>query len=492
MAKKKSTKKRSTKKKSTVKQTKTQIVKKDMKTVFDGKPKKQFGKTFYLVFALVFYAGAFFYINSVVYDNQDILQSALFAFAALFVVFILLNFNVHIIIYNFFRLPLKYLLDQAKAEVNKEIEVDSNKKGVETRFSKYRAVLTLLLYSVILLLLVGSQVYNGLLEDVKVLVIITSALSTAFFFIIIVCSWQYLFNIIPSVLENTIDAKNGFILTMSAMVMVVYIIFIIFEISFFAETMIFILIIGFIALLGVNLNMIVGEFNIFKNLRNRNKQSKTVTRLVFMIFFSFHLYVILYASVVAYSIYVWNPTSYNFTNFEYEEVLVTDVTYFGSAITDLYDGQGDLIENVYDAKGNLITQFKKSDGTYKTEFYDEDGNPIVDFYQTPDALNAIAEVEKNGVYYYPVYQTWASNFFTYANGELVGLETKALPHTYGDMLYYAVITISSIGYGDISPNSNVAIAQFWGGFLSIYGITFYALSIGYVSNIAGLSLDSKE
>ncbi len=60
------------------------------------------------------------------------------------------------------------------------------------------------------------------------------------------------------------------------------------------------------------------------------------------------------------------------------------------------------------------------------------------------------------------------------------------------MLYYAVITISSIGYGDISPNSNYALPQFWGAFLSIYGITFYALSIGYVSNIASLGITEKK
>ena len=90
----------------------------------------------------------------------------------------------------------------------------------------------------------------------------------------IVCSWQYLFNIIPNILEKSIDAKNGFILTLSAAVMIIFVLFQIFEISYLSELMIFILIIGFIALLGVNLNMIVGEINIFQNLRKRH--SKTV------------------------------------------------------------------------------------------------------------------------------------------------------------------------------------------------------------------------
>ena len=173
-------------------------------------------------------------------------------------------------------------------------------------------------YALIIIILVGSQIYNGIVDQDKILVIITQSSLTLLVFLIIVCSWQYLFNILPGVLDKSIDAKNGFILTLSASVMIIYVIFNIFNIVYLAEMMIFILIIGFIALLGVNLNMIIGEINIFQNLKQRH--SKTVTRVVFMIFFSFHLYVILYASVVAYSIYKWEPDTYNFSYEIFERI----------------------------------------------------------------------------------------------------------------------------------------------------------------------------
>ena len=471
------------------------VTKAAVEEVFEGKSqgeRQKLGKTFYLIFSIVFFTGAFFYINNVLYDDQEPIQSAMFAFAALFVFFVLLNFNLHRMFFNFFALPLKYLFKEASLEIKKDIIVDPDKKGVSAKFNKYKAIFTLVLYALILLLLVGSQVWNGIIDGDKVLVIITSSLSTALVFIVIVCSWQYLFNIIPGVLENSIDAKNGYILSLSAVVMIVYVVFIIFEISYAAEMMIFILIVGFIALLGVNLNMIVGEFNIFNNLRNRQAKSKTVTRAVFLIFFSFHLYIIMYASVVAYSIYNQNPDSYNFTNFEYKQVLVDDVNRFGTPVTDVYDSNGIVVTTVYDEFGNEIRDYKDSNGLYIEVYYDSNGDEINHFYMSPTDINPINEVEKDGVYYYEPGSTFGSNTFVFYEGTLMGIDNEELPHTYGDMLYYAVITISSIGYGDITPNSNYALPQFWGGFLSIYGITFYALSIGYVSNIAGMGVIDKR
>lgn len=479
----------------TKKQIKAEVVTKEaIEKVFEGKEtveKKKLGKTFYLIFSVVFFAIAFFYINNVVYDNGDYIQSALFAFASLFVIFVLLNFGVHRILINFFRLPFKFLFEEAKAEIHKDIIVDPNEKGMKGRFSKYKAIFTIIIYSLILILLIGSQIWNGVLDGDKVLIIITQSLSTGLVFLVIVCSWQYLFNIIPDILENSIDAKNGYILTLSAIVMIIYVVFIIFDISYLAEMMIFILIIGFIALLGVNLNMIVGEFNIFKNLKNRSSQNKSVTRAVFLIFFSFHLYIILYASVVAYSIYNWNPDTYNFTNFQYEDVVIENVDYLGNEVMEVYDSNGALITTVYDESGNEVTEFIDEDGKYILVYYNSIGDPLR-YYYSPTDINEISEVEKDGEFYYLGANQFHELHFTYLGGTLVGIKSEAIPHTYGDMLYYAVITISSIGYGDISPNSNYALPQFWGGFLSIYGITFYALSIGYVSNIAGIGVSEKR
>jgi len=64
---------------------------------------------------------------------------------------------------------------------------------------------------------------------------------------------------------------------------------------------------------------------------------------------------------------------------------------------------------------------------------------------------------------------------------------------YISSIYFIITSFTSIGYGDIHPNTNYLLPQFWGGFLSVYGITFYALSIGYVSNIAFMGVtDTKE
>ncbi|KFZ26874.1 MAG: Ion channel [Candidatus Izimaplasma bacterium HR2] len=458
----------------------TEVLEKVMKDslVQKDKPiKRKKGKVFYLVFSIIFYAGAFFYINNILYDNKNLLESALFAFAALFVVFVLLQFNVHMIFVNFFRLPFKYLWDQTKMEIKKEVELDEKAHSSKFPFRRYKALFTLTIYTIIILLLVGSQIYNGIIDGDKVLLIITQSSLTLLVFLIIVCSWQYLFNILPEVLDKSIDAKNGFILTLSAAVMIIYLIFNIFDIIYLAEMMIFILIIGFIALLGVNLNMIVGEINIFQNLKQRH--SKTVTRVVFMIFFSFHLYVILYASVVAYSIYRWEPETYNFSYevYEYEQV------------PELYDGTNNVIQEVYYPTGTILTTVYDIDGRVITEYLNEDGYPISPVYD----ITGARIMEYYDVFNHPYNPDWSPVYdeagmpvdtFYFNGTTLVGVSAMSKGHDYGDFLYYTVVTVSTLGYGDITPSTEYGIAQAWGGFLSIYGFTFFALSISFVSNIA--------
>ena len=439
--------------------------------------KKKRNKLFYLILSIVFYAGAFFYINNIMYDNQDFLKSAFFAFAALFVLFVLLQFNVHMIFVNFFRLPFVYLLDQTKLEIKKEVEHDQKAQESKLPFKRYRAFFTLFLYTLIIILLVGSQIYNGIMDGDKVLLIITQSSLTLFVFLIIVCSWQYLFNILPEVLDKSIDAKNGFILTLSATVMIIYVTFNIFNVVYLAEMMIFILIVGFIALLGVNLNMIVGEINIFQNLKQRH--SKTVTRVVFLIFFSFHLYVILYASVVAYSIHIWEPKTYNFSTevYEYEN------------ISEVYDSSNTLIQEVYYPIGVPLTDVYNFEGKVMTNYLDEDGYPISPVYDI-NGTRIYGYYNQIGEEYHEdfnnVYNDRGIEVDTfYFNGtSLEGTVTNIKTHDYGDFLYYTVVTVSTLGYGDITPSTEFGIAQAWGGFLSIYGFTFFALSISFVSNIA--------
>ncbi len=450
-------------------------------------PIKKRGKTFYLIFSAIVFIGAFFYINNTVYDNTSHIESAIFAFMVLFVIFLLLQFNIHMIFVNFFRLPIKYLLEEAKLEIQKEVIVDQKKKGLNRKLSKYRAIFALVFYTIILLLLVGSQVYAGILDDDKITIIITQSGFTGLVFLVIVCSWQYLFNIIPSMLEKSIDAKNGFILTMSAFAMVIYVVFMVFGINYLAEPMIFILIIGFIALLGVNLNMIVGEINIFSNLRDR--KNKTVARIVFMIFFGFHLYIIMYASVIAFSIYNWNPEAYNFINTPYDDLIYEDVEYLDPSdstwkpVDKVYDNLGIEIKAVYNKFGEEITQFIDTNGNIITELYTADGEPLMDMYiwvddgvNTPytTMLHSVSEGD----------MTFSFGEFTYHDGTVVGYERKEVPHSYGDFLYYTIVTVSTLGYGDITPNTNYTMSKTWGAFLGIYGVTFYALSIGFVSNIA--------
>ncbi len=441
------------------------------------------GKLYYLVFAVIFYTGAFFYINNIVYDNADLIQSALFAFAALFVVFVLLLFNIHMIFINFFLLPFKRLVNQSKQEIKKEIIFSVGKNKIQTALNKYRAISALTLYAIISGLILYSIISGGIIDNYKTITIVTQAVIGELVFLLIVCSWQYLFNIIPTLLDKSIDAKNGFILTLSAAVIVIYIILMIFEITYLSEMMIFVLIIGFIALLGVNLNMIVGEINIFQNLRQ--KKSKAVSRIVFIIFFGFHVYVILYASVVAYSIYNWDNNAYIFSNEVYDKTFITE-TYDedGARITNLYTQTGVIINVVYDDTGSIITDFFYSDGKPITRVYDDLGNQILEFYGSEGQDIDLFYTEE-GIEVYEYF---------YHDGTIAGYANVPIEKTYGDFLYYAVVTISSVGYGDVSPSIEHDIAKFWGGFLSLYGLTFYALSIGFVSNIAmeGIAVNRKE
>ncbi|MBU1019945.1 MAG: hypothetical protein KJ847_01920, partial [Firmicutes bacterium] len=154
------------------------------------KEKKKKGRVFYLVFSIVFYASAYFYINNVLYDSKDHLQSALFAFAALFVVFVLLQFNIHMVFINFFRLPFRFLLNASRLEMKHEAELSEKQLKSKIPFARYKAIFTLSLYVLISLLLVGSQIYNGIMDQDKVLVIITQSSLTLIVFLIIVCSWQ--------------------------------------------------------------------------------------------------------------------------------------------------------------------------------------------------------------------------------------------------------------------------------------------------------------
>ena len=368
----------------------------------EGKPineKEKLGKAYYLIFAIVFYTGAFFYINNVVYNNADLLQSSIFAFAALFIVFVLLLFNVHMMFINFYRLPFKRLFKQSKHELKKEIIFSVGKNKVQTGLNKYRAIVALTLYVLISIALMYSVIAGGIANDNKILSIITRAILTEFIFLTIVCSWQYLFNIIPSLLDKSLDAKNGFILTLSATVMIIYVLFGIFDITYLSEIMIFILIIGFVALLGVNLNMIVGEINIFQNLRDR--KNNAVTRIVFLIFFGFHIYVILYASVVAYSIYKWDPNSYNFAYVEMENIVVDDLYDFNSnPIGTVYDSTNIEITTVYNSQGFEITDFIDEDGYAIKAVYDIDLIRIYDFYESGGTNRIQIVYDEEGIEYY--------------------------------------------------------------------------------------------
>jgi hypothetical protein len=431
------------------------------------------GRVFYLVFSIVFYALAFFYINTSVYAGDDYIESAIFAFAALFIAFVLMLFNVHMLVYHFFTLPIKRLFKQAKAEANKEIIYSVGKNTIQSTFNKYRSIFTIVLYILFGGLLITASVLSSIADGDAVLDIIYSALMIFIIYMVVINSWQFLFHIIPSILEKSIDAKNGYVLTLSAAVIVIYIVFMIFDINYLAEIMIFILIIGFIALLGVNLNMIVGEINIFQNLRGR--KSKAVTRVVFVIFFGFHIYVIIYASVVAYSIYNWDQNAFVANEVHYNITYDDEIYATGNLVEQVYDSEGNEVDVLYDRYDNEVLIGVEEDGSWISPLYFSDGSMAFDFYdQTGNGLFNFTDREGNMV----------DNPFFY-NGRLAVIDTlQEEPLTYGDFLYWTIISVSTIGYGDIAPSNQYNIAQAWGGFLGLYGLTFFALSISFVSNIA--------
>ncbi len=436
------------------------------------KVEKSLGKGFYLWFSILFYCISFVYINTTVYGGEDYLQTAIFAFASLFVAFVLMLFNVHKMVYMFFALPFKRLLKQAQAEAKQTIVYSVGKNKVQTTINKYRSILSLILYILFGVLIFVSSFINEFQTEEWVTATFY-ALQVVFVYLVIINSWQFLFHIIPNILDKSIDAKNGFVLMLSAAVIIIYVLLGIFDITYLSEVMIFILIIGFIALLGVNLNLIVGEINIFQNLRGR--KSKAVTRAVFTIFFGFHIYIILYASVVAYSIYEWDNQSFVFNEVHYEITFDDNLYYNGVPLTQVYDATNNPIKVVYDMYGNQIEASVTENGQPIYPIFDENGNEIIQYYdEGGNQIFSLTDALGNPIFNYVFY-----------NGTLAVVDSVTeVPATYGDFLYWTIISVSTIGYGDIAPSNQYPIAQAWGGFLGLYGLTFFALSISFVSNIA--------
>ncbi len=183
----------------------------------------------------------------------------------------------------------------------------------------------------------------------------------------------------------------------------------------------------------------------------------------------------LYASVVAFSIYTWEPDSYNFAYPEMEIIINDNLFDINDMpIDEVYDQLNVEITTVYNSQGSEITEFIDEDGSAIKDTYDINGIKITNFYQQ-DTMILQDVYDEDGETY--------SNFFYY-EGTLAIEQQEVKPADYGDFLYYTVVTISTLGYGDITPSLSYNIAQAWGGFLSMYGLTFFALSIGFVSNIA--------
>ena len=60
-------------------------------------------------------------------------------------------------------------------EIKKEIEHDKKTQESRLPFRRYKALFTLFLYAIIIILLVGSQIYNGIIDGDKILIIVTQS-----------------------------------------------------------------------------------------------------------------------------------------------------------------------------------------------------------------------------------------------------------------------------------------------------------------------------